>query len=111
MTMIRFLLVLFGVGFVVAGCSSSPRSTSKAELSEKRIPAGNCKHQDDLDSRGNRCGGRASSVRPGGKDGGDGHFKDSQGRDRIYGPDNDKYDKNSNRNKRKNQRSGSKYSY
>ncbi len=28
----RFLLVFFGVGFVVAGCSSSPRSASRAEL-------------------------------------------------------------------------------
>ena len=30
--MTRFLLVFFGVGFVVVGCSSSPRSASKAEL-------------------------------------------------------------------------------
>jgi hypothetical protein len=35
------------------------------------LPAtGKCVYPSDLDSRGRRCGGRASSVRPGGENGG-----------------------------------------
>lgn len=53
-----------------------------------------CDYPDDRDSAGNRCGGRAASVRPGGRLGGDGNYTDSQGRNRIYGRDNDPYDSN-----------------
>jgi hypothetical protein len=51
-----------------------------------------CDHPDDRDSAGRRCGGRAASVIPGGRLGGDGRFQDSQGRERLYGPNNDPYD-------------------
>lgn len=56
--------------------------------------AGNCDYPNQLDSAGRRCGGRAASVIPGGRLGGDGRYKDSYGRDRIYGQGNDVYDKN-----------------
>ena len=55
--------------------------------------AGNCDYPDQLDSAGRRCGGRAASVRPGGRLGGDGRYIDSQGRQRIYGRNNDPYDR------------------
>ncbi len=55
--------------------------------------SGKCDYPNQLDSIGRRCGGRAASVRPGGRLGGDGKFKDSYGRDRIYGRNNDPYDK------------------
>ena len=51
-----------------------------------------CDYPDDRDSAGRRCGGRAASVIPGGRLGGDGRYKDSQGRNRIYGRGNDPYD-------------------
>ena len=54
--------------------------------------SGKCDYPDQTDSAGRRCGGRAASVRPGGRLGGDGHYKDSYGRDRVYGRDNDIYD-------------------
>ena len=57
--------------------------------------SGPCNYPDDRDSAGRRCGGRAASVRPGGRLGGDGKYTDSQGRARIYGPGNDKYDSGS----------------
>ena len=34
--------------------------------------SGNCDYPDQLDAAGRRCGGRAASVRPGGRLGGDG---------------------------------------
>lgn len=52
-----------------------------------------CDYPDDLDSAGRRCGGRAASVIPGGRLGGDGNYQDSQGRNRLYGTNNDPYDK------------------
>ncbi|MBN2675982.1 MAG: hypothetical protein JXR30_01880 [Alphaproteobacteria bacterium] len=55
-----------------------------------------CDYPDDLDSAGRRCGGRAASVRPGGRLGGNGQYQDSYGRDRIYGKDNDPYDRSYN---------------
>ena len=55
--------------------------------------AGNCDYSWQIDSAGRKCGGRAANVRPGGKLGGDGKYKDSYGRDRIYGRGNDPYDK------------------
>jgi hypothetical protein len=51
-----------------------------------------CDYPDDLDSAGRRCGGRAASVIPGGRLGGDGRYQDSQGRNRLYGTNNDPYD-------------------
>ena len=54
--------------------------------------AGSCNYPSDRDSAGRRCGGRAASVRPGGRLGGDGRYQDSLGRDRIYGRGNDPYD-------------------
>ena len=53
---------------------------------------GGCTYSEQRDSAGRRCGGRADEVRPGGLIDGDGHYTDSQGRDRVYGPDNDIYD-------------------
>ena len=55
--------------------------------------SGNCDYSWQRDSAGRRCGGRAASVRPGGNLGGNGKYIDSQGRHRIYGRDNDPYDK------------------
>ena len=55
--------------------------------------AGKCDYPDQLDSAGRRCGGRAASVRPGGRLGGDGSYTDSQGRERVYGRGNDPYDR------------------
>lgn len=52
-----------------------------------------CDHPDDYDSAGRRCGGRAASVREGGRLGGDGYYKDSYGRKRKYGRGNDEYDR------------------
>lgn len=52
-----------------------------------------CDHPDDYDSAGRRCGGRAASVREGGRLGGDGYYKDSYGRQRKYGRNNDEYDR------------------
>ena len=49
------------------------------------------------DSAGRRCGGRAASVIPGGRLGGDGQYVDSYGRDRVYGRGNDIYDDDYNR--------------
>ena len=43
-----------------------------------------CDHPDDYDSAGRRCGGRAASVREGGRLGGDGYYKDSYGRQRSH---------------------------
>ena len=60
--------------------------------------SGNCDYPDQLDSAGRRCGGRAASVRPGGRLGGDGKYTDSFGRQRVYGPYNDPYDKKNNDN-------------
>ena len=54
--------------------------------------AGSCDYPDQRDSRGRRCGGRAASVIPGGRLGGDGKYKDSYGRDRVWGKNNDPYD-------------------
>ena len=58
------------------------------------LVAGNCDYSWQTDSAGRRCGGRAASVRPGGKLGGDGKYIDSYGRQRLYGPNNDIYDRN-----------------
>ena len=58
--------------------------------------SGKCDYPWQYDSAGRRCGGRAASVRPGGRLGGDGSYIDSQGRQRIYGRDNDPYDQNTN---------------
>jgi len=55
--------------------------------------AARCDHPDDYDSAGRRCGGRAASVREGGRLGGDGYYKDSYGRQRKYGRNNDEYDR------------------
>ena len=60
--------------------------------------AGPCDYPDQRDSLGRRCGGRAASVRPGGRLGGDGRYTDSYGRDRIYGRGNDPYDSDYNNN-------------
>ncbi len=54
--------------------------------------AGNCDYSWQTDSAGRSCGGRAANVRPGGKLGGDGRYRDSYQRQRIYGPNNDIYD-------------------
>ena len=54
--------------------------------------AGSCDYPDQRDSRGRRCGGRAASVIPGGRLGGDGKYQDSYGRDRVWGRNNDPYD-------------------
>ena len=54
--------------------------------------SGPCDYPDQRDSAGRRCGGRAASVRPGGRLGGDGNYQDSYGRQRVYGRDNDPYD-------------------
>ena len=51
-----------------------------------------CNYPSDLDSRGYKCGGRAASVIPGGRLGGNGYYQDSYGRDRKYGRNNDVYD-------------------
>ena len=56
--------------------------------------AGNCDYSWQRDSAGRRCGGRAAAVIPGGRLGGDGKYKDSYGRSRLYGPSNDRYDNN-----------------
>ena len=64
--------------------------------------AGSCDYPDQRDSAGRRCGGRAASVRPGGRLGGDGRYTDSSGRQRVYGPNNDVYDYNSSGNKKRN---------
>ena len=66
--------------------------------SSNRIPAnntlsGNCDYEWQYDSAGRRCGGRAASVRKGGRLGGDGRYTDSLGRLRLYGRNNDPYDK------------------
>ncbi len=64
--------------------------------------SGNCDYSWQTDSLGKRCGGRAADVRPGGRLGGDGRYQDSYNRPRLYGPNNDPYDKgNSWRNRRK----------
>ena len=63
--------------------------------------AGNCDYPWQRDSAGRKCGGRAASVRPGGRLGGDGTYTDSYGRKRIYGRDNDPYDKPSYPNNKK----------
>lgn len=55
--------------------------------------AGKCDHPDDLDSIAQRCGAKAESVIPWDRLGADGRYIDSEGRDRIYGPSNDPYDK------------------
>ncbi|MBD3885399.1 SH3 domain-containing protein [Phormidium tenue FACHB-886] len=49
--------------------SSEPSldSTTYAAPSYSSSGSGRCNSPDDLDSRGRRCGGRASSVRPGGR--------------------------------------------
>ena len=52
-----------------------------------------CNYPSDRDSMGRRCGGRAASVIPGGKLGGDGRYNDSYGRQRQYGKGNDPYDR------------------
>lgn len=52
-----------------------------------------CNYPDDRDSAGRRCGGRAASVIPGGNLGGNGKYTDYQGRQRVYGKNNDQYDK------------------
>ena len=57
--------------------------------------AGNCDYSWQYDSAGRRCGGRAASVRPGGRLGGDGRYTDSLGRNRVYGRGNDIYDRDS----------------
>lgn len=59
--------------------------------------AGNCDYSWQTDSAGRRCGGRAANVRPGGKLGGDGIYKDSNGNQRLYGPNNDPYDNPNNK--------------
>lgn len=65
-----------------------------ASLSFSDIAYARCDYPDDRDSAGRRCGGRAASVIPGGRLGGTGHYTDSQNRNRIYGRDNDPYDRN-----------------
>lgn len=54
--------------------------------------SGKCDYEWQYDSAGRRCGGRAASVRPGGRLGGSGQYTDSYGRSRLYGKDNDPYD-------------------
>ena len=68
------------------------------------VIAGNCDYSWQRDSAGRRCGGRAASVIPGGRLGGDGKYIDSYGRDRIWGENNDPYDSNSSFYLRDNQR-------
>ena len=60
--------------------------------------AGNCDYSWQRDSAGRRCGGRAAAVIPGGRLGGDGRYKDSYGRDRIWGKNNDPYDSSTSKN-------------
>lgn len=55
--------------------------------------ARSCDYSWQYDSKERRCGGRAADVRHRGKLGGDGRYKDSYERDRLYGPNNDIYDK------------------
>ena len=57
------------------------------------VVAGNCDYSWQRDSAGRRCGGRAASVIPGGRLGGDGRYTDSYGRKRVWGRNNDPYDK------------------
>jgi len=45
--------------------SSTPEVTSTSTTTTST--GGNCNSPDDLDARGHRCGGRAASVRSGGK--------------------------------------------
>ena len=55
-----YLILIFSLFFSLSACG------------------GNCDYPDDRDSAGRRCGGRAASVRPGGKLGGDGRYIDSK---------------------------------
>lgn len=71
------ILLLFGFALLISTTSVFAR----------------CDYPNDLDSAGRRCGGRAASVRPGGRLGGNGQYQDSYGRDRIYGTNNDIYDR------------------
>lgn len=65
-----------------------------ASLTYSNAAQARCDYPDDRDSAGRRCGGRAASVIPGGRLGGTGDYTDSQGRNRVYGRDNDPYDRN-----------------
>ena len=47
--------------------NSSTPSFSSGGSTPSFSSGGNCQNPDDLDSRGHRCGGRASSARSGGK--------------------------------------------
>jgi hypothetical protein len=47
--------------------SSSPTYTTPTYTSTTTSSGGNCNSPDDVDSRGHRCGGRAASVRAGGR--------------------------------------------
>ena len=64
-----------------------------AIMSLPNLAHARCDSPDDYDSAGRRCGGRAASVREGGRYGGDGYYQDSQGRTRKYGRNNDPYDR------------------
>lgn len=67
---------------------------------------GACDYPWQTDSAGRRCGGRAASVIPGGRLGGDGRYTDGQGRQRLYGRNNDPYDRPSDPGFQTRQRSG-----
>jgi hypothetical protein len=54
------------------GSSTKPVMMKKAKkqkstMGKKSKSSGRCVKPDDLDAKGKRCGGRASSVRPGGR--------------------------------------------
>ena len=72
---------------------SKPKFLAIVALTLSNFSFAKCDYPDDLDARGHRCGGRAASVKPGGRLGGDGRYQDSQGHDRLYGKDNDPYDR------------------
>ena len=76
---------------VAAFCGAATTAVSFAAAAPATAA---CNYQSDRDSAGRRCGGRAASVRPGGRLGGDGRYIDSRGRYRIWGRNNDPYDRN-----------------
>lgn len=81
----------FFTQFCLTGCSAM-----SILLLTPQLALSDCKYLNDLDSAGNRCGGRASSVIPGGEVSGDGIYLDSRGHIRNYGDNNDSYDRNPN---------------
>ena len=71
----------------IANSQAKTRGTDALLLAQ-----GSCDYAWQTDSAGRRCGGRAASVIPGGRLGGDGRYTDSQGRPRLWGRNNDPYD-------------------